>query len=129
MCRIFKDIDGKQYSLSEAIKVVPNGHKCYRKYHNEKGEIVTELCPFLDWVQQNEFIKEEDFEGSGFCHLLMNADWSHPEYGKDIEHIQLARANFQVRFNSKKEGTIGLWDCKKNCQINLLEEDSDKISE
>lgn len=120
MCKIYKDVDDKHYNLSEAIKVIPYGNCCYRKYKDEKGEIQTELCPFLDWLQQNEFDKEEDFHCTGFCHLLMNSDFSNKQYGKEIEHIQLSRTDRPVKFNSKQEPTDKLWDCKKNCQINLI---------
>ena len=129
MCKFFTDVNNNRLTLQEAIKIIPNGEKCYRTHKDQNGELQTELCPFLDWIMRNEFYKEEDFMCTGFCHLLKNGDWSSPETGEDIETVQLARTEKPTTFNSKQEPTVDLWDCKKNCNINLKIEDSEQITE
>lgn len=117
MCKKFQDIFDKDYNLTEAIEVIPHGNKCYKKII-KKGEVLTELCPFLDWLPVNDFHKEEDFHCKGFCHLLKRGDWFDKKTGKDIDYIHLTRMEKPVKVDSTEEKTEYLWDCVKNCHIN-----------
>lgn len=113
MCRKYIDVFNKEYSLSEAIEVVPHGHKCYKVVDGN-----TELCPFLDWLRTNDFHKEEDFHCKGFCHLLKRGDWFNKETGKSVDYPNLHRTDRPVKVDSTEERTEFLWDCVKNCHIN-----------
>lgn len=118
MCRKFIDVFDKEYNLSEAIKVIPEGHKCYKVIKDKNGVNQTELCPFLDWLRVDNFHREEDFHCKGFCHLLKRGDWFNKELGKDTEYLQLHRTSRSVKVDSTTERTEFLWDCVKNCHIN-----------
>jgi len=115
------DVNNNSYTLAEAIKKVPVGCNCYKIVKDSTGKPQTELCPFLDWVQQNEFNSEEDFMNSGYCHLLKLGDWFSTKYGKKIDYVQLARFAKAITVNANQSGSVGLWQCEKNCGINLCE--------
>lgn len=119
MCNTIVDVDNNVYTLAEAIKKVPVGCNCYKVIKDKDGKPQTELCPFLDWVQQNEFNTEEDFSNTGYCHLLNLGDWFSEKYGKKLDYVQLARFVKPLSVDAKRTGSCGLWQCEKNCAINL----------
>lgn len=123
MSETYFDVNGKEYTLDEVEKIVPQGCYCYTpiKYPcKENGfKYETKLCPFLDWLKQNDIQDYYDYQQTGYCHFLKLGDWFDKDDGKEEEIIHLERYNkVPIKVNSKQNGTMLLWDACKECGIN-----------
>lgn len=121
------DVDGKVYTLNEAIVAIPrNTSYCYTSLgiDKEKGCLKTKLCPFLDWLKRDDIKDFYDFQMTGYCHFLKEGDFFDDETGKEEDIIHLERfSKHPIKMNTKQRGTDLLWDSCKECGINEFEEE------